>query len=153
MRSWLALLGWFLLVAAVIFSGTLLTVTGDGSWYQQLTQPSWAPPGWVFGPAWTLNVVLMSVAAWRVWRKVGFGVPTWLFVIHLAVAGAFTPVFFAGESVVGGLVIMWLASVTLIATIAAFFRKDAIAGWLLVPYLAWIVYATSVATGIWWLNR
>ena len=154
--SALALVGWLALAFAVVNAGLFWTETGTGSWYQQLRKPAWTPPGWVFGPAWFLNCTLMGAAAWLVWRPVGFrGAPRalGLFVAQLLVAGLFTPVFFGGRSPVGGMAVMIATLGLASATVIAFFARRPAAGAMLLPYLAWLALATSVAVGIVAMNR
>ena len=68
-RPWLGLAGRLLLV----FSASLTSVfVSTGGWYAELNKPPWNPPGWIFGPVWTLLYILMAVAAWRVWLKGGW---------------------------------------------------------------------------------
>src|SRR5688572_18213298 len=64
--SWLALAGFVVLCHVAGATGALVT---DASFYQELTRPSWAPPGWVFAPVWLTLYTMMGVAAWLVWRK------------------------------------------------------------------------------------
>lgn len=136
--------------------GALLTVTGEGSWYQALAKPAFQPPNWLFGPMWTLLYALMGLAAFRVWRegtdrrdvRVALG----LFVAQLVLNGIWTPIFFGAQSIVGGAVVIVALLVVLAFTIRAFFRVSRTAGWLLVPYLLWVGYATALNLSIWWLN-
>ena len=68
-----------------------------GDWFTALNKPSWNPPGWLFGPVWTLLYLLMGVAAWRVWRKAGFrGAPVALgvFACQLVLNAAWSWLFF-----------------------------------------------------------
>ena len=63
----------FALIASLIIAfaaaaiGAVATVDA-GSFYASLARPSWAPPGWAFGPVWTVLYLLMAVAAWLVWQ-------------------------------------------------------------------------------------
>ena len=52
--------------------GSMLTAPSIGGWYATLLKPAWTPPNWVFGPVWSLLYLAMAVAAWLVWRQVGF---------------------------------------------------------------------------------
>ena len=52
--------------------GGAITASSVGTWYQTLIKPPFNPPDWLFAPVWTTLFVLMAVAGWRVWRKVGF---------------------------------------------------------------------------------
>ena len=53
-----------------------------GAWYAALNKPSWNPPSWIFGPAWTLLYTLMAIAAWLVWRRDGWRRPLLLFFLN-----------------------------------------------------------------------
>jgi tryptophan-rich sensory protein len=137
-------------------AGALTTATGEGSWYQALAKPPFNPPGWVFGPVWTVLYALMGLAAFRVWRagterrdvRVALG----LFAAQLVLNGIWTPVFFGAESIVGGAVVIVALLVLLAFTVRAFFGVARAAGWLLVPYLLWVAFAAALNLSIWWLN-
>lgn len=137
-------------------TGALLTVTGDGSWYQALDKPVFTPPNWLFGPVWTLLYALMGIAAFLVWRegtdrrdvRTALG----LFVAQLVLNGIWTPIFFGAQQIAGGAVVIVALLVVIALTIRAFFRVSRVAGWLLVPYILWVGYATALNLSIWWLN-
>ena len=126
-----------------------------GDWYAQLNKPSWNPPGWVFGPVWTLLYVMMSVAAWRVWKQGGFTSqrrPLSLFLLQLALNAAWTPLFFGLRQpgiAFAEIVVLWLA---ILGTIVAFRQTDKIAAALLLPYLAWVSFASVLNFTLWQLN-
>jgi len=136
--------------------GALTTATGESSWYASLAQPVFQPPNWLFGPVWTLLYALMGIAAFLVWRegtdrrdvRIALG----LFVAQLVLNGIWTPIFFGAQSIVGGAVVIVALLVVLALTIRAFFRVSRLAGWLLVPYILWVGYATALNLSIWWLN-
>ena len=111
--------------------------------------------GAVSGPVWTLLYLAMALAAWRVWRhgqhpdrKLALG----LFAVQLALNLLWSGLFF-GLTAVGAalveIVVLWLA---IVATLVAFGRIDSIAGWLMVPYAAWVLFAVTLNAAIWWLN-
>ncbi len=127
-----------------------------GGWYQSLEKPAWTPPAWVFGPAWTTLYVLMAVAAWRIWRKgdeMPVAFPLALYGGQLALNAAWSPVFFGAEEAGAGLAIILVLSGTVAATATVFRTRDRVAGALLLPYLGWVLYATSLNAGIVLLNR
>jgi tryptophan-rich sensory protein len=136
--------------------GVLATATGDSAWYRELAKPAFQPPGWVFGPVWTLLYALMGVAAWRVWR-LGTAAPgvrpalVW-FAIQLAINAAWTPVFFGAHAIVAALIVLVALWVALVATIAAFRRVDVPATLLLIPYLVWVSFAVVLNAAIASLN-
>lgn len=145
----------FILVCqAVGLAGALTTDTG--AWYDALDKPAFTPPGWLFGPVWTLLYALMGIAAFLVWRQ-GTERPDvrralGLFVAQLVLNGIWTPVFFGAESAAGGAVVIVALWVVLLLTVVAFFRIERVAGWLLVPYLLWVSYAAALNLTIWAMN-
>jgi translocator protein len=152
---WQALLGllfWLALCFAVAWFGAQFQ---PGDWYRELAKPSFTPPGWLFGPVWTVLYATMGVAAWLVWRDYGFaGAPAalGLFVIQLGLNGLWSFVFFGLQRPALAfleLVLLWL---TILATLKAFWRHKPPAGWLLLPYLLWVSFAALLNFAIWRLN-
>jgi translocator protein len=141
------------LAAAV---GSLFTAPRIDNWYAALAKPSWTPPDWVFGPAWSLLFLLMAVAAWQVWRTVERRLavmPLVFFGIQLLLNAAWSVLFFGMKSpglALLEIVLLWLA---IVATLVAFRRRSALAGWLLAPYLAWVSFAVALNLAIWNLNH
>ena len=111
------------LVLACHAAGALGALVTDAAWYRELARPSWAPPGWVFGPVWLTLYTMMGVAAWRVWRTPSGPARSralgW-FAAQLALNAAWTPVFFGLRSLGGGLVVIGLLVVAIAGTIRAF---------------------------------
>ena len=133
------------------------TARGVADWYPTLVKPSFNPPAWVFGPMWTVLYIMMGVAAFLVWRKGldvgGVRIALTAFAVQLALNGLWSILFFAMQAPGWALVeiaLLWLA---IVATLIAFWRVTAAAGWLLVPYLAWVSFATVLNGSIWMLNR
>ena len=125
--------------------GALATTPEIDGWYKTIEKPSWNPPDYVFGPVWTTLFVMMGIAGWLVWKPEGFKVaamPLSLFAVQLALNVAWSWIFFGmhqpGWAFVE-IVILWLA---IVATTVTFFRRSQIAGWLMVPYLAWVSFAS-----------
>jgi tryptophan-rich sensory protein len=88
----LGLAGWLLATLAAGSVGAIASAQA-ATFYAQLSQPSWAPPAWLFGPVWSVLYVLMAVSAWLIWRECGFkGASTalWLFVIQLVANALFS---------------------------------------------------------------
>lgn len=136
------------LVFAVAALGGAASTSGLRDWYDGLDRAPWNPPGWVFGPAWTVLYALMAVAAWLVARtgldQRTVQVALALYGAQLALNLAWSLLFF-GARAPGWALVDIVALVALVAaTTIAFWRIDATAGWLLVPYLAWIVFATTL---------
>ncbi len=154
-RDMRGLAGWLALVLAVSWIGSRVTLGAVGDWYAQLARPEFAPPDWVFGPVWTLLYILMAVAAWRIWRRDGFAGAPWalgLFLVQLALNLLWSIVFFGLQQIGLALVeigVLWLA---IVATLVLFWRRDRLAGALLLPYLAWVSFAAVLNYGFWVLN-
>jgi translocator protein len=149
MRGWKSLLVFLLLVAAVASAGAM---TAPDAWFVALVKPSFNPPGWIFGPVWTLLYALMAIAAWRVYRLQGVDISIAAWIAQLVLNAAWSPLFFGLHRTDLALVDIVVLDLIVIATIVLFFRRDRVAGWLMVPYLAWISFATVLNASIWQLN-
>jgi tryptophan-rich sensory protein len=135
--------------------GAIATTPEIEGWYKTIEKPSWNPPDYIFGPVWTTLYVMMAVAAWMVWKQDGFkaaAAPLTLFVVQLGLNVAWSWIFFGmhqpGWAFVE-IVILWLA---IVAMTIAFFRRSKVAGGLMVPYLAWVSFASVLNFTIWRLN-
>ncbi len=141
---------------AVSFSAVLLgSFFMPGDWFDSLRKPSWNPPGWIFGPVWTVLYTMMAVAAWLVWRQGGWGKqrkPLLIFLAQLVLNAAWTPLFFGLHQPGLALIDIALLWFGIIAMIAAFWRVHHAAAALLVPYLAWVSFAAFLNFTIWRLN-
>lgn len=113
-------------------------------WYRSLKKPGWAPPDWLFGPVWLALYVMMGVAFWRILRAGGDRNAVTLYAVQLALNIAWSVLFFHGKSLTWALAdIVALLSV-LVVTTATFYQIDPTAGYLMMPYLAWVIFATSL---------
>jgi len=135
---------------------SFLTARGVREWYPRLRKPPGTPPGFVFGPVWTLLYVLMAVAAWLVWRDYGWrgGRPALLlFFAQLGLNIAWPGIFFGARLpgvAFAEILILWLA---ILFNMLVFQWLTPVAALLLVPYLLWVTYASYLNFGIWRLNR
>lgn len=148
-------LGLLAFVAATAVASVLaaLTVTGTADRYGTLDQPGWAPPSWLFGPVWTVLYVAIAIAGWLVWRRTGTSAELIPYAIQLVLNAAWTPIFFgAGEYgwAAVDIIALWIA---IVGTIIGFARVHRLAAALLLPYLAWVSFATALNLSIWHLNR
>ena len=146
------LLFWVVLTFGVAF---ISSQSEPGGWYQAISKPSWTPPGWVFGPVWSLLYLSMGVSAWLVWRQRADGpvvVPLGFYLVQLTVNGLWSWFFF-GQQMIGVALINLMLLVILVAvTLLLFLRRDRRAGFLLTPYLLWICFAAALNFQIWRLN-
>lgn len=153
-RKILGLLFWLALCFATAALGAWASLDAP-EFYGQLTQPDWAPPAWLFGPAWTTLYTLMAISAWLVWQRGGFAPnrgALGLFMAQLALNGLWSWLFFAwhlGAAAFADIIVLWI----LIAlTIAAFWRRSPLSGVLLLPYLGWVSFAGALNYAVWQLN-
>jgi benzodiazapine receptor len=149
----LALVGFVglcLLVGAVSGSMTARAIHG---WYQTLHAPPGTPPIWVFAPVWSALYVMIGVAAWLVWKRLGAARSLRLWGWQLAANALWAPAFFGLHSpaLAMGVIIVLLVFVAL--TTRAFRRVQRAAAALMVPYGAWCLYAAYLNAGFLLLNH
>jgi tryptophan-rich sensory protein len=133
--------------------GSLATTPNIANWYAGLAKPAWNPPNWIFGPVWTFLYISMAVAAWLVWRQGGLW--QWalaLFAVQLALNAAWSWLFFGFHLPGAAFFEVVSLLVAIAATTIAFWPKSMAAGILMVPYLAWVSFATVLNFTIWRLN-
>lgn len=153
-RHALGLLAWLLVTFAAAAVGAFAS-SNAGEFYGDLVRPTWAPPGWLFGPVWSVLYALMGVAAWRVWRLRGFAgarVALFVFIVQLVANALWTWLFFVWR--LGGLafaeiLLLWAL---ILLTMWLFWRVSRLAAALLLPYLAWVSFASALTLSIWQLN-
>ncbi len=154
-RQWFVLAGLLVVSFLVAFVGGLSSTSGVDGWYADAQKPPWTPPNWLFGPVWTFLYTAMAVAAWLVWRRWGWREARpalLLYAGQLALNAMWTPLFFGAEQLWPGLAVIVALDVVLAITVVAFYRRRRLAGVLLMPYLAWAVYATTLNAGVAALN-
>jgi len=145
----LVLLGFIVLTFLAPLAGAF---TPPGAWYQTLNKPSWNPPPWIFGPVWTLLYLGMAVAAWLVWKRGRQGQALRLYVVQLALNAAWTPVFFGAHQLGAAFIVIVCMWIAIFLTQRAFQAVSRPAGLLLVPYLAWVSFASVLNFTLWRLN-
>jgi len=155
LSRWAGLVTFVILCLGAGGLGAIATTPEISTWYQELVKPSWNPPAYLFGPVWTALFVMMAVAGWLVWKPRGFthaAIPLTLFGSQLVLNVAWSWIFFRAHQPGWAfleIIVLWLA---ILATTAAFFRSDKTAGWLMIPYLAWVSFASVLNFTIWRLN-
>lgn len=148
------LLAWLGIVFVAAALGAVASIDAP-TFYAQLAKPGWAPPASVFGPVWSLLYGLMAVAAWLVWRepaserrKPALG----LFVAQLIANALWSWLFFGWHKGALAFGDVLLLLVLVIATAAAFWRIRSAAGALLLPYAAWVGFASALTWTVWRAN-
>jgi translocator protein len=134
-----------------------LTAPAIRTWYRTLRKPSWNPPDSVFGPVWTALYASMGAALIRIWsldrRRADVRFAIAVFALQLGLNLAWSLVFFRARRVDLALAEIAALDASVVATIASFRRLDPASAALLLPYLAWISFATALNASIWRLNR
>ena len=125
-------------------------------WYSQLTKPSWSPPGWVFGPVWTVLYVVITVTFGVVFYKAFAKRLPWKsalpFALNLVFNFAFTPVQFGLRNNYLAALDILLILATLIWAIAAIYRRMKWIAVANIPYLLWVIFASILQWTITYLN-
>ena len=154
-RDLLGLGAFLALCLGVSAIGGWVTADSVGTWYQTLRKPSFNPPNWVFAPVWGLLYIMIALAGWRVWRSRGVAgarAGMTAYAAQLAVNLAWTLLFFGCHRIGIALaeIVLLLAAISVTAVL--FWRIDRVAGWLLVPYAAWVAFAGLLNFALWRLN-
>ena len=156
MKNWVKATISVILPQAVGISAALITETGESSWYQTIERPAWNPPGYVFGPVWTLLYLMMGWAFYLVWKS---DAPPQrrrsamvLWAVQLIFNFFWTLIFFGAHEIGWALAEIIGLWVLILLTIFAFARISKTAAWLLVPYISWVSFATLLTYTIWRLN-
>ena len=150
----LGLIAWFAISFVAAAIGSIASLHA-GEFYAHLVRPVWAPPGWLFGPVWTVLYALMAIAAWLVWRtnrSQATQCALRLFLIQLALNALWSWLFFSwhlGAFAFMDILILWAM---IIGTLIAFRRIRPLAGALLLPYLMWVSFAVGLNYAVWQLN-
>ena len=146
-------------VPAIVLAGSAsgwLSGSGYGNpWFDQLVKPPFMPPGWVFGAAWTTLYALLGLALAMILgepesdrRKKGLI----LFFVQLALNYAWSPIFFAGHDITLAKLVIFVMAGIAAAAAGQFWRMRPLAGALMIPYLAWLIFAATLTAAIENLN-
>lgn len=140
------------LLAGII--GSVFTFSEITSWYATLAKPFFTPPNWVFGPAWTTLYILIGISFFLLLRQTNAkrATATKLFLLQLVLNALWSIVFFGGHSIAGGVLVIIALWFAVLANIAVFWKISKPAALLLVPYIAWISFASALNTGVMLLN-
>jgi benzodiazapine receptor len=155
-RTEVPALALLLSVGAVVagISG-VVTIANVRTWYAALAKPPFNPPNGLFGPVWTLLYIAMAVAAWRIWRRRNqgpVGIALGFYAAQMVLNFAWSLLFFGMHNIGVALVDIVSLAALLAATTLAFWRRDTVAGILMAPYLAWVLFAALLNFSIWRLN-
>ncbi len=143
---------------AVGYLSSFVTQSSITTWYPEIKKPVFNPPNWIFAPVWTLLFILMGISAGMVWNK--FETQKELvkkgmlfFAIQLLLNALWSYLFFGLNNVLLALIEIILLWLVIYETYHIFKQIDKKASYLLIPYLAWVGFATILTGSIFWLNR
>lgn len=141
------------------FSG-MATQSSIKTWFPTLIKPSFNPPNWVFAPVWSMLYIMMGIAAGFVWNRMEASKDKELvkkslifFAIQLGLNALWSVLFFGLRNPMLALIEIVLLWLMIYETYIKFSKIDKIAGYLFLPYLAWVSFATILNASIWWLNK
>lgn len=136
--------------------GSIFTTSAIPTWYTALQKPPFAPPNWLFAPAWVTLYLLMGISAFLIWRT---GVENretritlMVFLVQLILNALWSIAFFGLQSPLYGLIVIIALWIAILVTMLKFFRISTIAGALMLPYILWVTFATVLNTSIFMLN-
>lgn len=136
--------------------GSMVTEPSIPSWYENLNKPAINPPNWLFAPVWTALYISMGVAFYLIWtsasKKPEKKIAIYLFLAQLVVNSLWSVFFFGWLNVWLGLLIIIALWCLILAVTLLFFRIKKTAAYLMIPYLAWVSFATYLNFAIWQLN-
>ena len=149
------------LILAVSFTlvfgglGGIVTSGEIANWYAGLHKPSFNPPNYLFGPVWSLLYLLMGISLYLIWKEPASSAKTKsiiIFFIQFALNFCWSFIFFKFHQTgiaFAEIILMWIF---ILLTIISFSKLSKTAAWLLVPYIAWVSFASLLNCSIWQLN-
>lgn len=138
------------------FIGSFFTTPSITTWYATLNKPIISPPNWLFAPVWTTLYILMGIALFLVWMKNDkkqIKLAFIFFFTQLTLNSLWSILFFGLKSPFLALleiIVLWLF---ILLTIIKFFKIKKLAGWLMIPYLVWVSFASVLNFLIFQLNK
>jgi translocator protein len=153
---------WKLAICIAICQATgiisaLLTNTQNNDWYNTIIKPSWNPPGYLFGPVWTILYFLIAISLWIIWKSDANEIlkkqAILFFAAQLFLNFWWTILFFKFQSPVAAFIEIIVMILLIIITIFRFSEISKTASWLLVPYISWVCFAALLNYNLWILNK
>lgn len=137
------------------FAGSFFTASSVDSWYATINKPSFNPPGWIFAPVWTTLYILIGLSFYLVWRN-NFGEARKkvisIYFMQLIFNLLWSVLFFGLKSPLLGFIDIILLLIFIIANTIIFYKISKTAGYLLIPYLLWVSFASILNFSIFLLN-
>ena len=156
MKQTIKLLASLIMCYTAAFFGAFFGGVARSDWYASLAKPEFMPPDWLFGPVWTILYGMMAISLFLVWRQ-GLDRPRGktafvVFLAQLIVNAIWSPVFFGLKMPELALIVIIILWLSICLTVAIFAKVSRLGAWLLVPYLAWVTFATVLNAAIAYFN-
>ena len=155
-NNWKLAICIFICQATGIISG-LLTNTQNNTWFDNIIKPSWNPPGYLFGPVWTILYLMMAISLWIIWKSNAPETQKFnaclIFASQLFLNFWWTILFFKFQSPLCAFIEILVMICLIVITIYKFSAISKTAAWLLVPYISWVCFATILNYKLWVLNK
>ena len=135
-------------------SGFATTDAIEG-WYATINKPSFNPPNWIFGPVWTTLYILMGISLYFIVQQPASKTKTQalvVFGVQLFLNFWWSIIFFTFKDLLFALIEIIVLWIFIAAMIYLFRKLKPIAGYLQIPYLLWVSFATLLTYSIWMLN-
>ncbi len=136
--------------------GSLFTMSKIPTWYMTLSKPELAPPNWIFGPVWTTLFILMGIALYLVWNqgtdRKDVKIALYIFSTQLILNVLWSIIFFGLENPGSAFIEIISLWISILLSIIYFYKISKPASYLLIPYIAWVSFASYLNFMIWWLN-
>ena len=150
MNKYLKIIYCVAICLAVGYLSSNVTQSSITTWYPEIKKPSFNPPNWVFAPVWTMLFIMMGISAGMVWNKLESNKELvkkglLFFTVQLLLNALWSYLLALIE-----IILLWLI---IYETYLIFKQIDKRASYLLIPYLAWVGFATILTGSIFWLNR
>mgnify|MGYP006140467469 FL=1 len=158
MKTYSRILLCVVICLAVGYLSSITTQSSIKTWYPTIEKPIFNPPNWVFAPVWILLFILMGIAAGRVWNQLETSKELvkkglLFFGVQLALNALWSYLFFGLQNIFLALIEIILLWLVIFETYLIFKQIDKKASYLLLPYLAWVGFATILTASIFWLNK
>lgn len=158
MNKWKSIFSLIIWITTCLSAGILGTIitSPNTAWFQSLNKPFFQPPNWLFGPVWTVLYILMGVSIWLI-SKQGFKTQIakqalYLFITQLVLNSLWSLVYFGLQQILGAFILIIFIWIFILLTIVWFNKINKVAGYLLLPYILWVSFATVLNASLWFLN-
>lgn len=157
LKSTILLILCILLSQSAGIIGSYFTIDAIQNWYVTLNRPGISPPNWVFAPVWTSLYTMMGISFFLVIRKgisnTTVKIASVIFILQLILNAAWSIVFFGNQNLQNAFFVIIMLIILILLNIFYFHKVNRWAAYLLIPYLAWVSFASVLNYQFWMLNR